>query len=379
MLVQVAHDALLLALQHVLRAVSANNPIPILSGVRIHTNEDGIIMTASNTSLAIQYRIPLGDSSATVQKAGAIVVPGRYFYEIIRKLSVGPILLEVKERWFLTIESGKSQIRLCGMDPVEFPSFNHSLSPDPVRKLRLANGSFLKAVKQTAFAASTSETRPVITGVSLVFGNELLHLMATDGIRLAALTIPINGQATDISNVIIPANNLKEVAKMFSAEEGLIEIETGLRQIGFAMNNLQIHSALIEGAFPSVKNIIPQRCISQVVMEKSSLLHAVERACVLAGDNIIRLSVTPESVELTSKTAELGETEEEVQLQTLSGDKFIVSLNGKLLMDILRCIDKESIKISYSGSMSPIMILPVEDTSTSLFLITPVRTASSFT
>jgi len=360
------------ALQHVIKAVALNSPIPILQGINIQAGADGIRLTASNTSMTIQFLIPQDYVSVNVIKSGAIVVPSRYFHEIIRKLNDEVIILEIKQQLILTIMSGHSQIRLCGMDSTKFPNFeNGEFSPC---KLRINNSLFRSIIKQIAIVASTSENRPVLTGVYFEYENASLNLIATDGVRLASRTLHIEGKTSNRFNAIIPAKNLYEISKMLYEVDEITEIEVGKNRVKFIANGLKVESALIQGTFPSIKNVIPQSYLCEIFIDRTCLLRAVECVTVMASENIIRLEATTDKLRLLSRTAEIGDIENEVPLQEMRGEEFIVSLNGKFFLDFLRSNDYTNVRIKYAGKTNPIVMLPDDSLTSTLFLITPVRT-----
>ncbi|SDS74192.1 DNA polymerase III, beta subunit [Paenibacillaceae bacterium GAS479] len=369
--VQVTKDSLLNALQHVLRAVSANSPIPILSGINIQAQEGGLMLSASNTSLTIESRI--SPDNIDLQRTGEIVVPARYFNEIIRKLNAGLITLEVKEHLMLFVTSGGSQIRLCGMDSAEFPSIRNT-EGYYANKLQINNALLKSTIKQVAVAASTSEARRVLTGVSLEYKDDALSLTATDGVRLASRTLSIERNPGANVNIVIPGKNLIELTKMLQDEEASTEIEIGVGQIRFTTNELQVQSALIEGTFPSITRLIPKSYLSEIRVETDCLLHAVERVSVLASGNIVRLGVVSNRLELRSKTSEIGDVQDEMPIESRTGGDFNISLNSKYFIDLLRCIESEYVKVRFTGKTSPIVALPTEEQSSSLFLVSPVIT-----
>lgn len=372
MLVEITKDSLMDAVQHVIKAVAVNSPIPILQGINIQAGADGISLTASDTSLTVQSMIPQDGVSVTVKRTGAIVIPSRYFYDVIRKLNDEMVVLEIKEQLNLNIISGHSQIRLCGMDSSEFPYFdNGEISPN---KLRMSNALFKSTIKQVAIVASTSETRPVLTGVSFECDNESVNLIATDGVRLASRTLHLEGYTHDRFNAIIPARNLYEVSKMISNDDETTEIEVSNNSVRFIASGLRVESVLIEGTFPSIKNTIPQSYLSEILVDKACLLKAVECVTVLASENIIKLVATADKLKLLSRTAEIGDIEDEVPLLEICEEEFIISLNGKFFIDILRNSDCANVRIRYAGKTSPIVVLPDDSFMSTLFLITPVRT-----
>lgn len=376
MLVNVTKESLLHALQHVLKAVVANSPNPILSGLHIQAYEKALVFTASNTSMTIQYRVPEDKDSMNVQRTGGIVVPARYLIEIIRRLHAGWIAFESEEPFILSITSGDSHVRLCGLDPAEFPPV-HSLSTDaePACKFQIQNDVLRSAIRQVCVAASTSDSRPVLTGVSFEFTGEYLNLMATDGIRFASRTLHTGYNISNGTNVIVPAKNINEIVKMLSEDNAATEIAVSRHQISFTAKELHVQSVLIEGVFPSaVKNVIPQSCKSELLIGPYGFLQAVERVSILAGGNIIRLTAASGKLVLLSGTADIGEVRDEISLENMEGDDFTIALNGRFLLDILRCLDSGNLRVRYTGKESPVVILTSDPLSPALFLITPVRT-----
>ncbi|MGG3281080.1 DNA polymerase III subunit beta [Paenibacillus solani] len=372
LLIDIRKDSLINVLQLVLKAVSHNNLIPVLAGICIEVHTTEIVFTTSNTSMTIQYRVSQDSDSLIIYRTGGIVVPARYFIEVIRKLNEGLIIFEVNQGLILTIISGSSQIRLQGMDPGEFPSINKDYPMNA--KFRINNSLLKSTIRQVAIAASSSEARPVLTGVSFDYNNDYLRLVVTDGIRLASRTIYTENNWNNNTKILIPAQNLYEISKLLKNDDDTTEIVTFANQVRFTTNELKIDSVLIDGVFPSIMNIIPKGYISEVLLESNLLLRAVECVSVLAGESIIKLATTTCALALFSQTADIGEIQNEIPLIEMEGEDFNISLNGKLLVDLLRSIESEKIRIRFTGKVSPIILIPEDIDSSTLFLITPVRT-----
>ncbi|NMO94289.1 hypothetical protein [Paenibacillus lemnae] len=103
MWVQLTKDNLIHAMQHVIKAVSLNSPIPILTGVHIQARLDGITFTASNTSMTIQTLIPQNCDSVHIQREGVVVIPSKYFYEVIHKLNAETVIMETKDAQLMNL------------------------------------------------------------------------------------------------------------------------------------------------------------------------------------------------------------------------------------------------------------------------------------
>lgn len=367
LLIHVSKDSLSTALQAVSKAISANSSSRVLSGILIQAQIQGLIITASNIRMTIEYKLPVKRDSVVVHNTGEIVVPARYFYEIIRKLDPGLIRLKIAESLMLNIQSGNTQFRLCGMDAAEFPRIQYIDHPN-IQRISMNNTLLKQIFKRVVFAVSSSETRPVLTGVSLQIDRRNIRVVATDGIRLAQHVVEsVEDYGAIPLDVVIPGGTLEDLLKILNDDaDGSTELEIGPKQIRFISNGLRVQSALLEGIYPSVNNLIPKAYLSEVIVKTERLLHVVERISILAGESVM-LSVLPSHMlSLVSKTTEIGDVKEEIPLEYLEGDHFRAAFNGKYFRDILRAIDSETLR--------PLVILPVDASSTTLFLITPVRT-----
>ena len=373
-LIHVSKDSLSAALQVVLKAVSANSSLPVLSGIMIQAEASDLTLTASNINMTIEYKILKDNAKLSMNNTGEIVVPARYFYEIIRKLDAGTVRLEVVDHLILSIQSANTQFRLCGMDAAAFPRI-HYLEHSPAQIIRMNNKLLKKIIKRVIFAVSTSEARPVLTGVSLQIDHHSIQVIATDGIRFAQVVEHLAKPTTSSLNVVIPGTTLLDLSKMVNeGEDHNTDIEIGSKQIRFISNGLMVQSALLEGSYPSVANLIPESYLSEVIVNSGVLLRVVERVSILVGESVT-LSVLPShNLQMISNSAEVGDVKEEIPLEHLEGEPFSVSLNGKYFRDILRAIDSENLRIKYTGKERPLVIQPVEHFSSTIFLLTPVRT-----
>lgn len=371
--IRIAKASLARALQDVARAVSPNHPNPILAGIYLEASVDGLLLKASNTSLSVECRVP-PDDALTVKETGRIVVPARHLIEIARRLPSEPTTLAVRESRLLTIEAGSAKFRLRGMDAELFPARNDAIATDDAILMRRRD---LKSViRQVAGIASVSESRPILTGVRFDRDEAGLRFVATDGVRFAARTLPYGGSPALKPPVTIPARNLHDIARMLPDDEELAEITMDSRRLNVRTDRLQIQTSLLEGAYPSVQRFIPQGYLSEAVVHTASLLDAAERIAALANDSIASLATgRTGKLALSSRQAEIGEAQDEVAVESSSGDPFALSLNGPYLVQLLRVLDCERVRLRYAGPMRPLVLQPAEAPASALYLIAPVRTA----
>src|SRR5699024_3697883 len=119
---------------------------------------------------------------------------------------------------------------IYGQDAEEYPHLP-KLNTDDSFELPI---DLLKSViKQTVFAVSTMETRPILTGVHLKLEEHKLQFTATDSHRLASREIPVEDANTSFSSVVIPGKSLNELSKILDDTEESIDISVTDNQILF--------------------------------------------------------------------------------------------------------------------------------------------------
>ncbi|RUS48780.1 DNA polymerase III subunit beta [Cohnella sp. AR92] len=367
------------AVQQVSKAVSARTTIPILSGIKIDAHAQGITLTASDTDISIQSFIPLetGDKVvSTIHRPGSVVLPAKFFVEIIRKLPDEEVNIEVGERFQTQIHSGAIDIQLVGMDPEEFPVLP-ILEEERVFSIP---GDILKSmIRQTIFSVTTSESTPILTGVLWSLNEGVLKFVATDRYRLATCKVNTDVDASlHFSNVVIAGKTLNELSKIIPDHNVLVDIVVADSQVLFKVGNVLFFTRMLDGTFPDTSKIIPNQFKTELVLNTKALSEAIDRAYLLSREektNIVRLSTTESgAVEISSSSSELGRVQEMVPVQELSGESLRIAFNSKYMLDVLKVVDSENLFIGFNGSMSPIIFKSEHENS--LHLILPYRTTN---
>ncbi|MFD2615258.1 DNA polymerase III subunit beta [Paenibacillus gansuensis] len=365
---------------HVSKAISSRTTIPILTGIKIEATYQGVTLTASDTDISIQSFIPIEHNNQTViqiQKAGSVVLPAKFFVEIIKKLPSQEIEIEVTEQFQTFIRSGSSDIQMVGMDPEEFPVLpsieeNHVLS---------VPGDLLKTmIKQTVFAISTNETTPILTGILWKLTNGELKLLATDRHRLATREAAIEADPElNFHNIVISGKTLNELSKIIPDQNTMVDIVVADNQVLFKIDFVLFYSRILDGTYPDTSKIIPTVYKTELVLNTKQFTEAIDRAYLLSREektNIVKLITKDEkSVEISSSSSELGKVTEGLDVDMMTGEELKISFNSKYMLDVLKVIDSESIHIGFTGAMSPIIIKPNDHVS-SLYLILPYRTTN---
>lgn len=374
-------DSLNEAIQHVSKAISSRTTIPILSGIKIEARSTGVTLTASDTDISIQSFIPMKKNDKTIitlDKPGSVVLPAKFFVEIIRKLPSAHVELSVQDQFHTTIKSGSSEIQLVGLDPEEYPILPQ-LEEDRIFSM---NGILLKSmIRQTVFAVSTNESTPILTGVLWNLDKGIIKFVGTDRHRLASSEASIDSpDDLKIENLVISGKTLNELSKIIPDNGMMIDIVATENQVLFKMDNVLFYSRILDGTYPDTSKIISQAYKTELVVNTRGITDAIDRAYILSREektNIVKLVTTGDrSVEISSSSNELGKVKEQIEAEKLEGDELRISFNSKYMLDALKVIDSEHIHIGFAGIMSPIIIRPEEESRKMLHLILPYRTTN---
>ena len=370
----VNHKHFTQALSEVSKAISTKAIIPILSGIKITANQSGITLIASNSNIFIEKFIPssMGDEQITTTlKAGTIVVPAKYFIEIIKRMP-SDIVIKSKNEQIITIQSEEITLNLNSFPVNEFPNVPQI---DDHAEIQIETKQLIDAFKQTVFAVAKNESRPVLTGVHIELDHNKLICAATDSHRLAIRETLISTNVK--ANCIVPSATINELLKLMNSNLEFVSIYLSESHIIFTFGTTTLYSRLIEGKYPNISSLIPNKFQTVINIDRQRMLQGVDRSSLLASEwanNNVNLEIVNEStIKVSSNASQIGKISETQQIDVIQGEKqFNISFDGRFMLDALRAIKEETVTLSFSGSMRPILV-EAGTHSAAIHLISPVR------
>jgi len=363
---------LLGALNIVSKAVTSKTPIAVLTGIKFELNEDGLRLIGSDTDLSISTFINTeinNEKVITVFETGACVLNAKYITEIVRKLDGERVEIELVDGNLIKIVDAKSNFSLNSINVNDFPFIDFSFDNNVIK----LKGDVLKQIiSQTKFATSQKETRPILTGVNFKIDGNILEAVATDTYRLAKKKVVIGDTA--YFNVTIPARNLDEVYKIVDGGEDIV-INFFDKKVLFKVDNTIISTRVISGIYPDTTKLIPESFENKLTTLTSEFVSAIDRASLLSSDrnNIVKLSMSGEKVEVSSRSQEIGSVVEKISNYDYSGNKLEISFSAQYITDAIKAIGSNDVELCLNGEMKPFIVKNKEDDSV-LQLVLPVRT-----
>lgn len=372
-------SAFISQLNNVLRAISSKTIIPILTGLKMVVNEDNIVLTGSNSDITIESVINANDAEndLTIKATGAIVLPARFFSDIVKKLPDKKVTIEVTSGFQADITSGSAKFQINGQDAENFP---HLPEIETNKSVTLPNDILKEVIRQTVIAVSKQESRPILAGVHMTLKDGVLTAVATDSHRLAQRKVVLENIDNNIDfDVIIPGKSMEELSGMISDVHEDVQMQVTENQVLFIFGNTHFYSRLLEGNYPETSQLIPQTADTTVELEAGTFLSSIERASLLSHESrndVVKLSLKPSEslVRISGDSPDIGTVEEKVVTSALDGNDLEISFNPNYMKDALRSFGQATIKISFTSPLRPFTLVPTEDQENFVHLITPVRT-----
>ena len=361
MKVTVLQENLARGLNIVSRAVSPRSTLPVLGNILVATDEGRLRLSATNLELGITCWI-----GAKVEEEGSTTVPARTFSDLVGTLSDNQVEMSLTVRTqTLNLRCGASNTDLKCIDAQEFP-------PMPVADFSEGldiNVSDLKEmIHQVAFAASTDDARPILTGVLTSVAENQIILAAADGFRLSVRKTQLSSSIPHPVSAIIPARALSELARIAGDGNQVVTmvIPPNRGQVIFRMSEIELVSQLIEGNFPDYEQIIPKRCETRAVLSTQSFLKACKQAEIFAreGSHIARVNISPGgelqpgTVEISGQSEETGYNQNVVDA-TIEGPPLLIAFNVRFLREVLDVIQTPNVALETSVDTSPGVIRPI--------------------
>jgi DNA polymerase III subunit beta len=346
------------------KAVSTKTTLPILEGILLEAGEQ-FKLTGNDLEIGIECFV-----EADIKKPGSIVINSRMFGEIVRRLPESEILLEVKENNIVVIECDNSLFEIKGIAATGFPALP---SIEKANGLKINQKLIRDMIKQTIFAVSVDENRPILTGSLIEHKNNRLTFISIDGFRLAMRTHVVENNDMDKS-VVVPGKTLNEISKIMQPIDEDITVYSTNNQILFDMGKCKVVSRLLEGEYLNYKGILPQDHETKIRIKTKDILASFERASLIITTEErrfpVKLNIYDDILVINSNT-EVGTVREELKID-MEGSKVDIAFNPRYFIEALRIIEDENIDIYFTSNIGPCTIKPAQGDAFA-YLILPIR------
>ncbi len=352
------------ALINVSKAVADKSTIPALEGIKLSLDNSTLWLTGYDLEIGIKTFVPVvsGDS-------GEIIINSRLFSEIIKKMPTDEIEIDIAENMAVTIIGGVTEYTVSAVSAAEYPVIPEFVDENVVT----VSQSVLKSmINQTIFAVSQNDTKPILKGELCEITDNNFNMVAIDGFRLAVRTEAIKNNSN--FKFVVPSKTLNEVSKLLKDDDELTcDLRVSKKHIVFDFNGYTVFTRLLEGEFHNYRGSIPQNSVTEVIIEKRELINCLERASLLINERIkspVRCIFDKGALRISCQTS-IGKIFDEIPAD-ISGPKIEIGFNCKYLLDPLKAISDDKIKLLMNGGNLPMKIVPIKNNEYT-YLVLPVR------
>jgi len=351
--------------------VERKNTIPILANVLIEAKGDEVRLLATDLEVTLRSRC-----AATVSKAGSLTLPAKKLYEIVKALPETDVRIE-EDKAGVKVAADRFDSRMQTLPREDFPA-----PPDVSNgsRIMLPREGLREMVAKTQFAITGEDTRFFLNGALFVLRGDSMSLVATDGHRLALVSVTRPTPDSSIAageevKVILPKKTLLELGKLLAESDGDISYERGENHLFFEVGGRVLISRMIDGQFPAYERVIPKGNDKVIEFERERLTNAVKRVALLSNERsrAVKMELTKNRVDVTSSSSEFGEAREQLPVD-YSGPQISISFNAQYMLDFLNVVSSDLVALSLKDEVSQAVMKPVgEKAYDYTYVIMPMR------
>jgi DNA polymerase III subunit beta len=359
----VRRNDLLRELQLFQGIVERKNTIPILANVLVEAQNDNVRFLATDLEVGLRSKC-----AASVAKGGSLTLPAKKFYEIVKSLPETDIRVE-EDKGGVKVAADRFDSRIQTLPREDFPTLPASSgSPTAV----LPSAALREMVAKTHFAITGEDTRFFLNGALFVMKADSMSLVATDGHRLALITVPRNGgdhgndvarfkaKQADEERPILPKKTLGELGRLLAEGDEEVRFQKGENHLFFDVGERTLISRMIDGQFPAYERVIPKANDKHIEFERDRLTNAVKRVALLSNERsrAVKFHIEKGKVDVTSSSPELGEAHETLPVE-YSGGSMQICFNAQYVLDFLAAVGTDVVSLDVKDEVSQAIVKPV--------------------
>jgi DNA polymerase-3 subunit beta len=333
--------------------VERKNTIPILANVLMEAKGDEVRLAATDLEVSLRSKC-----AASIGKGGAVTLPAKKFFEIVKELPETDIRIE-EDKSGVKVAADRFESRMQTLPREDFPTIAEAGAEEYAA---LDRKVLREMVAKTQFAITGEDTRYFLNGALFVLRHDSMTLVATDGHRLALVSAPRSGEGKKMeeSRAILPKKTLSELGRLLAEGEDAVAYQRGENNLFFEIDGRLLVSRMIDGQFPAYERVIPKGNDKRVEFERDRIVSAIRRVALLSNERSRAVKLTLESgrVEIASHSPEFGEAHEQLAVE-YGGPSLQISFNAQYVLEFLNAVQTDVIAIELKDEVSQTVMKPV--------------------
>jgi DNA polymerase III subunit beta len=335
--------------------VERKNTIPILANVLMEAKGDEVRFLATDLEVGLRSKC-----AATVAKSGALTLPAKKFYEIVKSLPETDIRI-AEDKGGVKVAADRFDSRMQTLPREDFPTLPESSGSVSGQ---LPRAALSEMIAKTQFAITGEDTRYFLNGAQFVLRPDSMTLVATDGHRLALVTAPrdakAKGKDAEENKAILPKKTLGELGRLLTEGDGDVAYVRGENHLFFEVGGRLLISRMIDGQFPAYERVIPKGNDKRIEFERDRLTNAVKRVALLSNERsrAVKIQLDKGKVDVTSSSPDLGEAKETLPID-YDGAPMQICFNAQYVLDFLSAVSTDVVSLELKDEVSQAVMKPV--------------------
>ncbi|AJC50146.1 DNA polymerase III subunit beta [Coxiella endosymbiont of Amblyomma americanum] len=373
MKLHLVRETLLKLLQQVIGVVDRKQQqkMSILSNVLLSAENNQLSVIGTDLEVELSGKIRLDSESFGSCR---LTLPGKKLMDICRALPERASIELFQNKESITLRSGQSRFVLSTLPADVFPTM------EKIKyrfQLVVPQYALYCLLRKTSFAIAYNDVRYYLNGLLLEVYTTKLRAVATDGHRLAVITLEVGSAIVEQRlQVILPRKGVVELLRLLVNKKDLAVLMIGSNHICVSTADFTFTSKLIEGRFPDYECVIPKNGNKQFDADRDLLKQAISRMAILCNEKFkgIRFEIHRGLLRILSHSLEQEKSEEELEINYMQEETLDIGFNVNYLLDILHVVNRGNITLTFSNSNSGVLITDsTENKIDSAFVIMPMR------
>lgn len=327
-------------------ALARRNTVPILECVRLTARDGRLEMAVTNLDQQSESEL-----AADVKGEGALCVDARRLSETVARLR-GELLLDATEG-VLKLVAPRSRAELPILPAGDF----HDLrGPEGGHTFEIASGVLAAGIGSVMHCASKEETRHYLQGVYIEPGAGEMTFTATDGHRLANLTVTSGvPDAAVFEAFILPRWVLRDYLKFLERVNGPVLMTVDDNRLQLSAAGETHITKLLDGTYPDYNRVIPKDVPTQVSVPVAELKTAIGVAMTASHEKSKAVKFEREEGRLVCSSRTDGQYSEAVidVVDMVPGAP--IGMNAGYVLEALDALRGESVDLCFADHNSPIL------------------------
>ncbi len=346
------------------KAVPSKTSMSILQCILVKASDGVITFTANDTELGIETKV-----EGIIEEEGTVALDAKFFSDVVRKLPDNQVEITVDGNYVTKIKCEKAVFNLIGKDGEDFTGLPEI---DKVESVVISELSLKDVIKQTIFCLSDNNTNHMMCSELFEISNNVLKVVALDGYRIAYRKMDLKGNTSDVK-LIIPGKTLNEISRILTGDANKdVNIYYERNQVLFEVENTKIVSRLVDGQYFNYEQMLNNDYETKIEVNKKDLYESIDRSTLLLREGEIKpiiMDVSDDLLNISIKTM-VGEMKEDIDISK-TGKDITIAFRPKFVMDVLRVLEEDEIKMYTINAKSPCIIK--NDDGSYIYFILPVN------